>query len=331
MYQQRKVPEKERKMKKRLRILSGVFLFCVGVICFLYPNLREWETQREVDSMIKELTGSHNVPHDEQEDDNIVPEEEKTVAEERDESVLAQIYAQMQEYNQQLTASGQNIADAWSDQQTQIDLSSLNSDTVGYIEIPDMEVRLPLYIGASNDNLAKGAAVMAGTSMPIGGESTNCVIAGHRGWRGSAYFKYIENVKAGSVVYITNLWETLTYRVTGFDIVTASAIECTRIQKGKDMVTLVSCHPYAVSGSPYRYIVYCERAEEGVMESADEGEQADIQNGKTDMENELVLTKEVDFLAWEEILRTALPALTLLLAGIVTVSRSIRERRSEKK
>ncbi|MGI6017540.1 MAG: sortase [Marvinbryantia sp.] len=147
----------------------------------------------------------------------------------------------MKQYNEQLVTEGQKIADAWCYEQTPVDLSVLNNEdfAIGYIEIPEMEVRLPLYIGASSDNLAKGAAVLAGTSMPIGGKNTNCVIAAHRGWRGSAYFQMIENLKEGSVVYVTNPWETLTYTVTGTKIVDPTEVSAIMLQEGKDMEKLM--------------------------------------------------------------------------------------------
>ena len=111
------------------------------------------------------------------------------------------LYDEMDKYNKNLAQNGQSISDAWSYEQQPMDLENLNIDSdnpiIGYIEIPDMKIRLPLMLGASSKNLEKGAAVLSQTSMPIGGENTNCVIAGHRGWEGSAYFQYIENMKVG--------------------------------------------------------------------------------------------------------------------------------------
>lgn len=175
------------------------------------------------------------------------------------------LYDEMDKYNKNLANSGQSISDAWSYEQQPMDLDNLNIDSdnpiIGYIEIPDMKIRLPLMIGASTENLKKGAAVLSQTSMPIGGESTNCVIAGHRGWEGSAYFQYIENMKAGSKVYITNPWETLVYECTGIKVIYPDDVNSILIQPGKDMITLFSCHPYVLGGGPYRYLVFCERVD----------------------------------------------------------------------
>ena len=175
------------------------------------------------------------------------------------------LYDEMDKYNKNLAQNGQSISDAWSYEQQPMDLDSLNIDSdnpiIGYIEIPDMKIRLPLMLGASSKNLEKGAAVLSQTSMPIGGENTNCVIAGHRGWEGSAYFQYIENMKVGSKVYITNPWETLVYECTSIKVIYPDDVNSILIQPGKDMVTLFSCHPYVLGGGPYRYLVFCERVD----------------------------------------------------------------------
>ena len=187
----------------------------------------------------------------------------------------------MSKYNKDLAKNGQSIVDAWSYEQQPIDLGSLNIDSdnpiIGYIEIPDMKIRLPLMLGASTPNLKKGAAVLSQTSMPIGGDNTNCVIAGHRGWEGSAYFQYIENMKKGSKVYITNPWETLVYECTSTKVIYPDDVNSILIQPGKDMVTLFSCHPYVLGGGPYRYLVFCERVDTQERKEVD-----GILNPKTD-------------------------------------------------
>ena len=87
---------------------------------------------------------------------------------------------------------------------------------------------------------------------------SNSVIAGHRGWNGADYFRYIPNLVIGDKIQITNLWETLEYTVTGTKIISPNDVEAIKIQPGKDMITLFTCHPYA-SGGRQRYLVFCER------------------------------------------------------------------------
>lgn len=106
--------------------------------------------------------------------------------------------------------------------------------------------------------MADGAAVLSQTSIPIGGKNTNAVIAGHRGWVGASYFRYITDLEVGDEVIITNLWETMTYTVSGVRIIDPTSVDDILIREGKDMITLLTCHPYA-SGGKQRYLVFCER------------------------------------------------------------------------
>lgn len=87
----------------------------------------------------------------------------------------------------------------------------LEDETFGVISIPAMELEMPIFLGATDSHMAEGAAHLSQTSLPIGGPNTNCVIAGHRGYSGASYFRYIEKLQVGDCVTITNLWETLTY------------------------------------------------------------------------------------------------------------------------
>lgn len=276
-------------MKKFLRILFGLVLIGVGLGCFFYPDIREWRTQREVDRIVEQFEENFEVPEEaedappaeeepsgEKTETEAAPEvsgtpdassesddsEKESETDDRNkETFFPELYQELQNYNLGLIKNGQNITDAWSYSQPPIDLSYMpdGAATIGYIDIPDMDVRLPLFLGASEENLEHGAAVLSETSMPIGGENTNCVIAAHRGWNGSAYFQYIENLEEGSDVYITNPWETLVYRVVGTKIIDPYDTSSVFIQPGKDMVTLLTCHPYVLGGGPYRYLAYCER------------------------------------------------------------------------
>ena len=121
-----------------------------------------------------------------------------------------------------------------------------------------MELTMPVYLGASDAHLAAGAAVLGNTSAPIGDDNTNCVIAGHRGWKGADYFRHIDRLQAGDTVTLTNLWEMLTYTVADIRIIQPHEVDKIKIQQGRDLLTLLTCHPYA-SGGRERYVVYCER------------------------------------------------------------------------
>lgn len=169
----------------------------------------------------------------------------------------------MAEYNLQLAQdqSGLDSVDSYEEPGLNLEDYGLEeADVVGYVEIPAMEVAIPLYLGASKSNMDNGAVVLGQTSMPIGGSSTNCVIAAHRGWNNMALFRDIEVLQEGDLVYLVNLWETLTYRVIKTSIIWPDEVEAVTIQPGQDMVTLLTCHPYLTSER--RYLVYCQRVGE---------------------------------------------------------------------
>lgn len=108
--------------------------------------------------------------------------------------------------------------------------------------------------GDSNTFLQGGLAGVVNRSF----YNTNCVIAGHRGWRGADYFRHIDKLAVGDTVRLTNLWETLTYTVADIQIIQPHQIERIKIQSNRDLLTLLTCHPYA-SGGRQRYVVYCEK------------------------------------------------------------------------
>lgn len=183
--------------------------------------------------------------------------------EERKPNPYPELLAALQDYNRQLYAEKQrDLSSLEACEEPVVDLSAygIKSEIIGVLEIPAMELTMPVYLGASDARLAAGAAVLGNTSVPIGGNSTNCVIAGHRGWRGADYFRHIDRLQAGDTVTLTNLWETLTYTVTDIQIIQPHEVDKIKIQQGRDLLTLLTCHPYA-SGGRQRFVVYCERTE----------------------------------------------------------------------
>ena len=166
----------------------------------------------------------------------------------------------LQAYNQRIYAENQSgLIDLEACEEPAADLPAygIDDEIIGVLEIPAMELTMPVYLGASDDHLSVGSAVLGNTSAPIGGDNTNCVIAGHRGWRGADYFRHIDKLTVGDTVKLTNLWETLTYTVTDIQIIQPNEIEKIKIQPNRDLLTLLTCHPYA-SGGRQRYVVCCE-------------------------------------------------------------------------
>lgn len=186
----------------------------------------------------------------------------------------------MRQYNTQIYAEKQSgLCDPFSVSTEALDLSAygVENGIIGVLSIPSMDTELPIYSGASYENLDKGAAVLTQTSFPIGGESTNCVIAAHRGWRGEDYLRDIELVKIGDTITVTNFWETLEYRVTDIRIIAPNDIAQVLIQPGRDMLSIFTCHPYAAS-NPDRYLVVCDRT---ASSAAQEQPEQSVVNAKS--------------------------------------------------
>ena len=174
-----------------------------------------------------------------------------------------ELLADLQAYNQRIYAEKQrNLTNLEACEVPAADLTAygIEDEIIGVLEMPTMELTMPVYLGASDGHLAAGATVLGNTSAPIGGVNTNCVIAGHRGWHGADYFRHIDRLQAGDMVTITNLWETLTYAVVDMKIIQPDQVDKIKIQPGRNLLTLITCHPYA-SGGRQRLAVYCERRE----------------------------------------------------------------------
>ena len=174
-----------------------------------------------------------------------------------------ELLADLRGYNQRIYAEKQSgLVDLEACEAPAADLTTydIEDEIIGVLEIPAMQLTMPVYLGASEAHLAAGAAVLGNTSAPIGGDNTNCIIAGHRGWRGADYFRHIVRLQVGDTVRLTNLWETLTYTVADIQIIQPHEVDKIKIQAGRDLLTLITCHPYA-SGGKQRYVVYCERTE----------------------------------------------------------------------
>ena len=240
-------------------IMMLLMLFLAGLFLVLYPSIQGAVVDRrmgwEADSFLARL---------EDDPDKDIPTVIIPSTELEKSRPYPELWESMAAYNQRIYADGQStLSEAGAYQAALFTLTDygLPDETFGVISIPKLNLEMPLYLGATDENMAKGAAVLSGTSVPIGGNNTNAVIAGHRGWGGAAYFRYITELSIGDEVVITNLWERLRYRVVGTKIIEPHEIENIFIQPGRDMVTLLTCHPYA-SGGKQRYLLYCQRIQE---------------------------------------------------------------------
>ena len=249
-----------RNSKLRAFLIALMLLvFAAGLAFLLFPSLWGAMVDREISLNAQDFLNrgetEPTIP------DVIVTVDSPTEPEET--RAYPELWADMVRYNETIYTQGQaGLSCQYDYQKPSFRLSDygLGDEVFGVISIPAMELEMPIFLGATEQHMADGAAHLSQTSLPIGGENTNCVIAGHRGYNGASYFRYIDKLKVGDAVYITNLWERLTYRVCEIKIIDPHDVTEILIQPGRELLTLLTCHPYA-SGGRQRYVVYCERVE----------------------------------------------------------------------
>ena len=248
---------------RNVLILLMLMLFIAGLGILLYPFIQGAMVDRQISmnaqAFLEEKdaqTQSHAI---------IVPDStEGTDPEVALPDKYPELYLAMQDYNAQIWEEKQSgLCDPWSYEQPSFDLTEygISDEVFGVISIPALQLEMPIFLGATSQHMADGAAHLSQTSLPVGGNNTNCVIAGHRGYNGASYFRYITDLQVGDTVTITNLWETISYTVTSTDIIEPTDVSKILIQENREMLTLLTCHPYA-SGGRQRYVVYCERTNE---------------------------------------------------------------------
>lgn len=267
-------------MRRTVLYILAAAVFLAGLGILLYPNVERltagYGNREKITAFQRENErGDESGPEDGEAD-----------------SGYEDLLRQMQEYNTSIYEDGQkDLKDVWSYEQNPFDFhaAGLPDDMIGYITIDAMDEEMPLYIGANEENMENGAVVMGQTSMPIGGENTNCVIAAHRGYRGIPMFQYIEVLKPGDKVEITNLWDTLEYEVVKSIVIYPDDIDAVKIVPGEDMLTLITCHPYTKNYQ--RYVVYCRRTDG----SGQDGESTEEAGGKADISEALADRKGVEY------------------------------------
>ena len=131
----------------------------------------------------------------------------------------------------------------------------LDEDVYGIISIPNLSLELPIYVGDTDANLSKGIAHLKGSSLPVGGKSTHCVLAGHNGAITNEWFTHIDQLNNGDLFYIRNGSIVLTYEVVGKKVIEPTDTSDLYIQKDRDLATLLTC----VDSGAKRLLVMGER------------------------------------------------------------------------
>ena len=127
------------------------------------------------------------------------------------------------------------------------------------LSAPSIYLYLPVYLGASDAMMSCGAAHLSGTSLPVGQKDTNVAIAGHTDYIGRIFFDNIRKLEIGDTVTIDNYWETIDYQVIDHKIVAEDDTADIYIQKGRQLLTLITCVRSAHGDGFDRYLVICEK------------------------------------------------------------------------
>ena len=229
-----------------LLILLGLFIFLVGVVLFAYPTFSQWYNAKDQSDVIAEYADHV----EEMDDEEIEQELERARAYNED---LIRVVATADPV-QAPTATDSEEYGAYGEL-----LNLTPAGVMGYIEIPSINVYLPIYHGVSKDVLAIGVGHLPETSLPVGGPSTHAVLAGHSGMSNARLFTDLPDVVKGDVFYIHVYNRTLTYTVDQIKTVVPTDTRDLVIFPDQDYVTLVTCTPYGVNS--HRLLVRGTRTE----------------------------------------------------------------------
>lgn len=229
-------------MKKKANIwINGmlVLVLLAGLSLLLYPSLSEYWNSFHQTRAIADYNDQVSA---------------------LDEADYTALWQAAQAYNQAL--AGQGNQHTLTDAQKQEYESLLNvagTGMMGYIEIPSIDCSLPIYHGTDEAVLQVAAGHLDWSSLPVGGESTHCVLSGHRGLPSARLFTDLDKLQEGNVFLLRILNEVLTYQVDQIRIVEPQQTEDLQIVEGQDYCTLVTCTPYGINS--HRLLVRGHRVE----------------------------------------------------------------------
>lgn len=231
------------KIKENIPFIFFTLLFLIGFGIMLYPVLSNALSQISYHETISSY--------------------EQSVSDENS-SLYQSMIQEAVNYNEKLTTS--SIVDAFSDpeitnSEEYMNILNLNRDgMMGYISIPKIDIKIPIYHGTSSEVLSKGVGHLEGSSFPIGEKSSHAILSAHRGLPSARLFTDLDQLEVGDKFYIYILDQIYTYQVDQVLVIEPSETEALQIQDGKDLVTLVTCTPYGVN--THRLLVRGERVEE---------------------------------------------------------------------
>ena len=226
-------------MKNKLTTILLILALFAGLSLLLYPTVSDYWNSLHASQAVADY--AENV---------------RNLEAEKYEQVLqdAKSYNQMLPYKQTTFALSEEEKEAYD---ALLDISG--TGVMGYIEIPTINISLPVYHGTEDAVLQIAVGHLEWSSLPVGGESTHCVLSGHRGLPSAKLFTNLDKLVAGDKFIMRVLDEVLTYEVDQILIVEPTDVSTLIIEAGKDLCTLVTCTPYGINS--HRLLVRGHRIE----------------------------------------------------------------------
>jgi sortase A len=214
-------------VKKHLSTIFFGIIFLIGLLLVLYPTVSNFLSNREQKKVIREYSNIVN---------NMDKEEKETM------------YNEAVDYNKKIYENGMidySNPDAVKGYNDILDVSG--TGIMGYISIPKINVELPIYHGTSDGVLQVAVGHLEGSSLPVGGENTHCVLSGHRGLPSADLFTHLDRLNVHDVFTISVLDKTLVYEIDQIKVVAPGDTQYIQIEDGKDYCTLLTCTPYGIN------------------------------------------------------------------------------------
>ena len=226
-------------MKKHTSTILLMLVFVIGLSLLLYPIISEkWNAKHQSRAVIQYAEQVAKIDKNQYED----------------------LWNTAWEYNRELTKKDNRYA---LDEEEKVRYESLlnvgGTGIMGYVEIPELAITLPVYHGTDEAVLQIAAGHLEWSSLPVGGEGSHCVVSGHRGLPSAKLFTDIDKMVEGDLFMFRVLDEILTYEVDQILIVEPHELQALQIEEGKDYCTLVTCTPYGIN--THRLLVRGHRVE----------------------------------------------------------------------
>lgn len=277
-----------KKKKSRSSNILLVLVFLAGLSLLLYPTVSNFVNTRNQTRVIAEYRSQLD-----------------TV----DVESHARMLAEARAYNESLLGRENEFTLSPEQQQRYEALLNVSGTGVmGYVDIPCIDVTLPVYHTTEELVLQTAAGHVEWSSLPVGGESAHCIISGHRGLPTAELMTHIDRLRLGDRFYLNVLGETLEYQVDQIKVVLPDDTEYLKIEEGQDYVTLVTCTPYGINS--HRLLV------RGVR----------VLNGRVTAQR-LVVTNEVEEISLIYVLPVALLLVVLVVAAVLGVRRLFRRKK----